>query len=135
MLGGDRAVNQDLTAGQAAFWVCAFAVGLVGYFLPSIVARAREHRQMIAIAVLNAFLGWTVLGWVVALVWACVAQPEPATGAPVAFRETPAPSGGPGGYEPPRSARSATPAAVHRWGAVITGLLVVVGIMLGLALR
>jgi len=107
----------------------------VGYFLPTIVARGREHRQMIAIAVLNALLGWTVLGWVVALVWACMAQPEPATGAPVAFRAPPEPAGGAGGYEPPRSARSAVSPAVHRWGAVITGLLVIVGIMLGLALR
>lgn len=128
-------MEQGLAAGQAVFWVSAFAIGLVGYFLPAIVARGREHRQMIAIVVLNAFLGWTVLGWVVALVWACMAQPEPAPSAPLAFREMPAPGGGAGGYEPPRSTGNATPAAVHRWGAVITGLLVIVGIMLGLALR
>ena len=39
------------------------------------------------------------------------------------------------GYEPPRRATRATPPAVHRWGAIITGLLVIVGIMLGVALR
>lgn len=128
-------MDQGLTTGQGLFWAGAFAVGAVVYCIPAIVARAREHRQMIPIVLLNLFLGWTLLGWVVALVWACMAQPEPVAGAPVAFREMPAPSGGAGGYEPPRRAGSAAPAAVHRWGAVITGLLVIVGIMLGLALR
>lgn len=43
------------------------------YFMPSIVAITRKHHQQIAICVLNFFLGWTVLGWVVALVWASTA--------------------------------------------------------------
>lgn len=38
------------------------------YFLPSIVGR--NHKQIAAIFVLNLFLGWTFVGWVVALVWA-----------------------------------------------------------------
>jgi hypothetical protein len=40
------------------------------YFLPSIVAFARSKRDTAAIVLLNFFLGWTVIGWVVALVWA-----------------------------------------------------------------
>ena len=40
------------------------------YFLPSIVARHRNHHNSTAIVLLNIFLGWTFLGWVVALVWA-----------------------------------------------------------------
>lgn len=127
-------MEHGLTTAQGLFWAGAFALGAVVYCIPALVARVRDHQNMTAIVVLNLLLGWTLLGWVVALVWACMAQPEPAAGAPVAFREMPAP-GGAGGYEPPRSGRSAAPAAVHRWGAVITGLLVIVGIMLGLALR
>jgi len=46
---------------------------LVAYFLPGIIAAAREHQQSTAIFVLNLFLGWTFLGWVVALVWALTA--------------------------------------------------------------
>jgi hypothetical protein len=38
------------------------------YFLPT-VAGVRK-RNAGAIFVLNLFLGWTVIGWVVALVWA-----------------------------------------------------------------
>lgn len=37
------------------------------YFLPSIVALRRHSATTAAAVVLNVFLGWTVLGWVVAL--------------------------------------------------------------------
>lgn len=43
------------------------------YMLPWFVAVQRNHHQSSAIAVLTLFLGWTFLGWVVALVWACTA--------------------------------------------------------------
>ena len=39
------------------------------YFLPTIVAILRDHRNAAAILILNLFLGWTFLGWVAALVW------------------------------------------------------------------
>jgi len=34
------------------------------------VAASREHHQTPAIVVLNVFLGWTGVFWVLALVWA-----------------------------------------------------------------
>jgi hypothetical protein len=43
------------------------------YFLPGIIASARSHHNALAIWVLNLFLGWTALGWIVALVWAFTA--------------------------------------------------------------
>jgi len=45
-------------------------VGIAIYFVPSIIAHHRKHRNEAAITVLNFFLGWTFLGWVAALVWA-----------------------------------------------------------------
>jgi len=45
-------------------------LGFVMYFLPSIVAFARSKRDTASIVLLNFFLGWTMIGWVVALVWA-----------------------------------------------------------------
>jgi len=39
------------------------------YFLPTIVAG--RHHNSSAIFVLNLLLGWTFIGWVIALVWAC----------------------------------------------------------------
>lgn len=40
------------------------------YFMPAIIATARHHRNTAAIWILNTFLGITVVGWFVALVWA-----------------------------------------------------------------
>jgi hypothetical protein len=34
------------------------------YWLPSIVARIRRHPDLVPIVVVNALLGWTVVGWV-----------------------------------------------------------------------
>ena len=45
-------------------------LGLMIYFIPFIVAANKEHSQTGAIFVLNLLLGWTFLGWVIALVWA-----------------------------------------------------------------
>lgn len=51
--------------------VFGLAMGL--YFLPALVASNRRHHQTAAITVLNLFLGWTLLGWVAALIWASTA--------------------------------------------------------------
>lgn len=53
-----------------AFFVPIFGFGFVFYFLPAIIAFAKSKRDAGAILVLNFFLGWTLIGWVVALVWA-----------------------------------------------------------------
>jgi Superinfection immunity protein len=55
----------DLTLG---FIVLGLLIG--GYFLPAIIAGGRKHNNAGAIFVLNLFLGWTFVGWVIALVWA-----------------------------------------------------------------
>jgi hypothetical protein len=53
-----------------AFFLSFFGFWFVMYFLPSIIAFARSKRDSAAIVLLNFFLGWTMIGWVVALVWA-----------------------------------------------------------------
>ncbi|MGD9894852.1 MAG: superinfection immunity protein [Dehalococcoidia bacterium] len=45
-----------------------FLLGL--YFLPTIIAGARSRRNSGSIFALNLFLGWSLIGWVIALVWA-----------------------------------------------------------------
>lgn len=40
------------------------------YFFPSAIAFMREHHDALAIFLLNLFLGWTLIGWIGALVWA-----------------------------------------------------------------
>lgn len=46
------------------------------YFFPFLIAWARDHRQVLAIFALNLFLGWTFVGWVIALVWALIRPAE-----------------------------------------------------------
>jgi len=43
------------------------------YFVPTMIAGARKHHQGGGILALNIFLGWTLIGWIAALVWACAA--------------------------------------------------------------
>ena len=44
------------------------------YFLPSIIGHRK--RSFPGIFLLNIFLGWTGIGWVAALIWACTAEVE-----------------------------------------------------------
>lgn len=46
------------------------AIFSLGYFVPHAVAVCREQENSASIFVLNLFLGWTVLGWIIALIWA-----------------------------------------------------------------
>jgi len=42
---------------------------LFAYLLPSVVAYLRSHNDGKAITILNLILGFTVIGWVAALIW------------------------------------------------------------------
>jgi len=55
--------------------ISLIAVMLV-YFLPAIIAAFRRHHNGAAIALLDLLLGWTVLGWIAALIWS-VTRTEP----------------------------------------------------------
>lgn len=46
------------------------AIFTLGYLAPFAVAVCREQKDTGAIFVLNLFLGWTFLGWIIALIWA-----------------------------------------------------------------
>jgi len=52
------------------FFFPFFGFSFVMYFLPSIVAVARNKRDVLPILLLNFLLGWTLIGWIVALIWA-----------------------------------------------------------------
>lgn len=52
--------------------------GLIGvgiYFLPSLIAVARHTHNATGIFLLNLFLGWTGIGWVIALLMALCSCP------------------------------------------------------------
>jgi hypothetical protein len=52
-----------------------FLAVLVLYFLPSVVAVARKVTHQGSVVVINVFLGWTFIGWVIALAMACRTRP------------------------------------------------------------
>jgi hypothetical protein len=43
---------------------------IVCYFIPSMVACSRDKRNTRAIFIFNLLLGWSFIGWALALVWA-----------------------------------------------------------------
>jgi threonine/homoserine/homoserine lactone efflux protein len=47
-----------------------FVIGLFIYFLPTIIAFRRRKRDCVAVGALNLLLGWTFVGWAIALIWA-----------------------------------------------------------------
>lgn len=53
----------------AGISLATLIIFLIFYFLPSIIALFRGKSNSFAIIILNIFLGWTFIGWVVALVW------------------------------------------------------------------
>src|SRR5215472_12356499 len=55
--------------GVAVFHLIFF---VLLYFLPSIIAR--DKKDAAGIFLVNFFLGWTVIGWVAALLWACASD-------------------------------------------------------------
>jgi len=57
-----------------------FALGsMLGlYMAPLIIAAVRDHHRLPWIGLLNFAAGWTVVGWIGALVWSVTAIREPA---------------------------------------------------------
>lgn len=45
-------------------------VSLALYFLPTIIVLARRKKNVMGPILVNVLLGWTVIGWIVALIWA-----------------------------------------------------------------
>lgn len=42
-------------------------IGIVFYFIPSIIAKRKNKSNRVAIYFINLFLGWSVIGWFAAL--------------------------------------------------------------------
>jgi hypothetical protein len=65
----DLSIGWD-TIGWVALALGLAAVGLAVYFVPTLIAALRGIPNAVSVAVVNLFLGWTFLGWVVALAMA-----------------------------------------------------------------
>lgn len=63
---------QCSTAHIVISWVLTFCTFL--YLLPWAIAATRSKSNVGVIALLNVFLGWTAIGWIVSLVMACMSD-------------------------------------------------------------
>ena len=52
---------------------------MIGYFLPTVVAYSNKKNNKGSVTVINIFLGWTVIGWIIALAMAVSKDHEPHT--------------------------------------------------------
>lgn len=58
-------------------WLVMFALGAGLYLLPTIVAVTQHRNNVAAIAAINILLGWSFVGWIVALVMALTKDAQP----------------------------------------------------------
>lgn len=56
--------------GYEDWTIALLPVLLIAYFTPLFIAVLRKHRFTTAIGLINFFLGWTLVGWLAAIVWA-----------------------------------------------------------------
>lgn len=72
--------DTDAVAGFMAsgcvLTVALAIIGLAVYFVPIVIAAIRRHPQFGPIFAVNFFLGWSLVGWVVALAWSISALEE-----------------------------------------------------------
>jgi hypothetical protein len=78
--GGDQAIADVL-----------IVLGIIGYWVPSIIAFARHMPNKAAILLIDLFAGWTGVGWLVALVMSVWPKPAPQYVVPPGFQSPPQP--------------------------------------------
>jgi hypothetical protein len=52
-------------------------VGVSIYLLPTIISFIRKHPKKISIGFTNIFFGWSVIGWILALIWSLSSTKPP----------------------------------------------------------
>ena len=64
-------------SNSTGFAVIIVIMGFIAtYFLPTIIALILHKRNTLAIFLLDLFLGWSLIGWVIALVWAVAKEKD-----------------------------------------------------------
>jgi hypothetical protein len=63
--------------GNVLLGLLLWAAIIVSYWIPTIVALVRHVPNKGSVIVINAFLGWTIVGWVIALAMAVRTRPQP----------------------------------------------------------
>lgn len=71
-----------MSAAELFWWALAImfltvlaACFVLVYLVPTIIAKIRKKSNVGGIALVNVLLGWSFIGWIVALVMACSTEP------------------------------------------------------------
>lgn len=76
-----------MNIGTALLLVLAVAF----YLLPTAISGIRKTEHQTGIFVVNLVFGWTVLGWIAALIWACMEKPTLAPAKKLEWSDEPIP--------------------------------------------
>ncbi len=57
---------------QTFLWI----FGAILWAIPCLIAYRRKCKNLVLIDLLSFFLSWTVIGWVAAMFWAVLGEPE-----------------------------------------------------------
>lgn len=68
-------------------WLLLVAAAGALYFLPTFIASMLHSTNVTGVALVNTLTGWTFLGWIAALIMACVSQRRP----PLSYQLPPGP--------------------------------------------
>ena len=60
----------DNRSGFVVLLMAAFIVAVAIYALPALLAWSMGSPHRMAITLLDVLLGWTIIGWIIALIWA-----------------------------------------------------------------
>lgn len=64
------AMAADGGGGTVFFGFIVIVIGGGIYLAPTIIASRKGHPNTTSIAIINITLGWSLIGWIIALVWA-----------------------------------------------------------------
>lgn len=65
------------SGGSSAGAVIGLIFAIIAYFAPTLIAMIRRVPNGGSVLVIDLFLGWTVIGWIVALAMAVRSKPAP----------------------------------------------------------
>lgn len=66
--------NIIMNMGMLLRAIILYLVIIMIYILPTIIAEIKEKENIMSIFILNFLLGWTIIGWIIALIWAFMVE-------------------------------------------------------------
>ncbi|MBS9781712.1 MAG: superinfection immunity protein [Gammaproteobacteria bacterium] len=68
-------IQLDLIAVVIGYFLIVIFICLI-YLIPTFIAHNRKHHNTLAIFLTNLLLGFTIIGWIAALIWSVTKPPQ-----------------------------------------------------------